>query len=113
MKKPFFILIVVLATSISCSKFGRKSGDVCMSASQTTLTINSNLVISNCGDEIPSEYVETSIDWGDGTITDVQTGTHSYSTAGIYTVRLLLNGDWAADVQDVEPSKVESIITVQ
>ncbi|MDH4473131.1 MAG: PKD domain-containing protein [Fluviicola sp.] len=113
MKKSIFILIVVLSVSISCSKRGRKRGDACISPSQTTLTINSNLVISNCGDEIPSDYVETSLDWGDGTITDGQTGTHSYSTVGVYTVRLLLNGDWAADVQDIEPSKVELTITVQ
>lgn len=111
MGKLNLILLAICVMLASCSK-ERERGTACLSANTTTAVTNELITIANCGDELPSQYVSTSLDWGDGTITSGQTGTHAYVTAGTYNIRLLLNGDYAPDVTDVDESKVKIQITV-
>lgn len=113
MKKLILILLLTLTVLSSCKKDSLRNGDACISANKTITTLNEQITISNCGDALPPEHVVTSLDWGDGTETDGQTGTHTYNTAGTYTVRLLLNGEYAADVAEVDENKVKIQITVQ
>ena len=111
MKKGTTILMLVLAVFTSCEKYGQR-GDACISADKTNAAKNGSITISNCGDLLPADRVKTELDWGDGTITNGQTGTHAYVTAGTYNIRLLLNGDYAADVAEVDEAKVKIQITV-
>ena len=110
MKKISFIIILGLVL-ISCSKRG--SGDICISADLTTVSVAQDVTVVNCGDLPPESYVESTIDWGDGTITSGLSGSHSYQNTGIYDIQALMNGDWAGDVTDAEDSKVKITITVQ
>ena len=108
------ILGMCLFSLSSCLKDRRPTRDACIGVDKTTSAISETITISNCGSELPAEYVSPTIDWGDGTETTGQTGTHSYSTAGTYAIRLMLNGDFAADVlEETEESKVKHTITVQ
>lgn len=113
MKKIILIIAISIAVVSSCKKkdFGQR-GNACISANKISVASNEQITISNCGDELPSSRVETQLDWGDGTITDGQTGTHTYDTTGTYNIRLFLNGAYAADVTEVEESKVNIQITV-
>lgn len=111
MKKVVLVFMFAWLVFPSCQK-DRRRGDACISADKTTIAQNEEVAISNCGDALPSERVATSLDWGDGIETDGQTGTHIYDTTGTYTIRLMLNGDYAADVAEVDESKVKITITV-
>lgn len=112
MKKTILILVISITVISSCEKYGQR-GDACISANKTTTAMHELITISNCADELPSSRVTTSLDWGDGNTTSGQTGTHAYDTTGTYTIRLMLNGDYAADVAEVDESKVKITITVQ
>lgn len=112
MKKITLFISIAFAVITSCNKDYGQRGDACISAVKTTAATNETITISNCGDELPSQYVSTSLDWGDGTKTNGQTGTHAYTAAGTYSIRLLLNGDYAADVAEVDEAKVKIQITV-
>lgn len=109
MKKLNLTALIICVTLASCTT---ERGTACISAETTTAFANEQINITNCGDELPSQYVSTSLDWGDGTITSGQTGTHAYVSTGKYSIRLLFNGDYAADVRDVDESKVKILITV-
>jgi PKD repeat protein len=112
MKKITLIITVSFAMISSCKKDYGQRGDACISADKITVVTNEQINISNCGDELPSSRVATSLDWGDGIKTNGQTGTHAYTTSGTYNIRLLLNGDYAADVAEVDENKVKIQITV-
>ncbi|MEN8202772.1 MAG: PKD domain-containing protein [Bacteroidota bacterium] len=113
MKKSITIVLLFVALFTSCeSRWGRR-GDACISADKTTVATEETVTISNCGDEFPTAYVEAEIDWGDGTLTSGQSGNHSYSDDGTYTVMLIINGEEASELLDVEESKVIIDITVQ
>lgn len=109
MKKTILIIAISLVVISSC----QKRGDACISADKTTAAMHELITISNCADELPSSRVTTSLDWGDGNTSNGQIGTHAYDTTGTYNIRLLLNGDYAADVADVDESKVKITITIQ
>lgn len=112
MNRFFLILAISISLISSCQKDYGKRGNACLSTDKISVAPLEEITISSCGDEIPTNYVQTQLDWGDGTKTEGQTGTHSYSASGTYNIRLLLNGDYAADVTDVEESKVKIQITV-
>ena len=112
MKRISLIIAISFAVISSCTKDFGNRGDACISADKTSVASNEQITISNCGDELPSSRVETQLDWGDGTITNGQTGTHAYAAVGTYNIRLLLNGDYAADVAEVDESKVKIQIIV-
>ena len=98
----------------SCLKDRRPTRDACINVDKNTAAVAETITISNCGSELPAQYVSPTIDWGDGTETTGQTGTHSYSTSGSYTISLMLNGDLASNVlDDADESKVKHVITVQ
>lgn len=110
MKKINLVLLLMCVTLISCRK--RQRGTACITANTTSAITNDQIIISNCGDALPSQFVSASLDWGDGTTTSGQTGTHTYITSGTYNIRLMLNGDYAPEVIDVDESKVKIQITV-
>lgn len=112
MKKMSLIIAISFVIISSCKKDYGERSDSCISANKTTAAVSETIAISNCGDELPSQYVEAELEWGDGTITKGQTGTHTYNTTGTYNIRLLLNGDYAADVTEVDESKVKIQITI-
>lgn len=113
MKKIMFIAIVILITA-SCQERGRRTGNACISPDKASVELLESINVSNCGDELPTNYINLSLDWGDGTVTNGQVGSHSYSTTGSYTVKLMFNGEFSADVSDgVDASKVQHVITVQ
>jgi hypothetical protein len=111
MKKIILICLTALFIVSSCTKWER--GEICTSVDKTNVQINEKITVSSCGDEPPSEYVETKIDWGDGTTTSGLSGSHEYSSSGCYYIKILLNGDFAADVAEVDESKVKHKIIVQ
>lgn len=111
MKKTAIISLLCL-TLLYCERWGGR-GEPCISADKTEVTTGETVTISNCGDELPSAYVDTEIDWGDGTITSGQTGSHSYESNGVYVVKLILNGSEATELVDVDESDVVLEITVQ
>lgn len=112
--RKIIILAMCLFSLSSCLKDRRPTRDACISVDKTTTAISETIAISNCGSELPAQYVSPTIDWGDGTETTGQTGTHSYLTAGTYAIRLMLNGDFAANVlEDTDESKVKHTITVE
>jgi len=112
MRKIILASLLLASINVGCSKYGQR-GTACISADKTTVVLNETVTISNCGDELPSDMVDVTIDWGDGTIDNGQVGSHAYSAAGTYEIRLMLNGDYAADVADVEEGNVKQTIIVQ
>jgi hypothetical protein len=113
MKKIILLVAISFVVISSCKKEYGQRGDACISANKTTAAISETITISNCGDELPSQYVEAELNWGDGTITKGQTGSHSYSSTGTFTIKLLLNGDDATAVADVDPAKVKIDVIIQ
>ena len=114
MRKIIFTSIVILFTLFSCEREReRRTGNACISLDKTSTSISELVTVSNCGDDLPTQYITLTIDWGDGTVTPGQTGTHSYKAAGTYQVRLFFNGTFSADIADVDASKVSHAITVQ
>lgn len=111
MRKIFLISLIALFIVSSCTKWER--GEVCTSVDKTSIQINEKVTVSSCGDEPPAAYVETEIDWGDGTTTSGLSGSHEYSSTGTYYIKILLNGDFAADVTEVDENKVKHEIIVQ
>jgi hypothetical protein len=108
------ILSMCLFSLSSCLKDLRPSRDACISVDKTTAKISELITISNCGSDLPLEYVSPTIDWGDGNESTGQVGTHNYSTAGTYVIKLKLNGSFASDVlEDVEESKVTQTVIIQ
>lgn len=104
-----FLLTIFLA----CTKDRRGRGDACIQVNSTNIDTGDTVYITNCGTELPANRVETSIDWGDGEHSMGQTGSHTYSTSGDFTIRLLLNGDYAAEVAEIEDeTKVKLIVHV-
>lgn len=112
MNRISLILAISISLITSCQKNYGSRGVACLSADKTTIATLEQITITSCGDEIPTSMVQTQLDWGDGTITDGQTGTHAYATSGTYNIRLLLNGDYAADVTEVDENKVKIQIIV-
>lgn len=114
MKTNRIILIALCIIPLLSCKKNRRSGDPCISVDKTLVETSETVTVSNCGSEFPSQYVSTTIDWGDGTETTGQTGTHSYTSSGTYTISLMLNGDFASNVlDDVDESKAKQTVTVQ
>lgn len=111
--KKISILVLLFITLFSCSKRWDRVGDICISADKESVAVDELVNISNCGDELPTNYVEAELDWGDGNISSGQTGSHAYDTTGIYTIKLILNGDEATEVVDIEETKVIIEINVQ
>jgi PKD repeat protein len=109
MKKTLFISFVLL--TIACTK-NRRTGEACIEADALTVSVGQDVNVSNCGSEFPSNYVSAEIDWGDGTMSDGQTGSHAYSDAGTYVIRLFLNGESAEEAVEAESEKVNISITV-
>ena len=59
------------------------------------------------GSDPNGDSVAYSIDWGDGTVTAGQSGTHTYSAAGSYTVRGLVTDQWGT--RTVSPGQSVSV----
>ncbi|MEN8122319.1 MAG: hypothetical protein ABFS35_18380 [Bacteroidota bacterium] len=115
MKKSIIIisfLFAVVFTSCRNNNWGQR-GNICTSIDKTSVQTGETVSVSSCGDEPPSEYVETELDWGDGTITSGLSGSHNYSSADTFYIKVLMNGDYAADVIDVDESKVKHEVIVQ
>jgi hypothetical protein len=111
--KGIAFALFLLTILPSCTKDRRGSGDACIQVNSTNIDAGDTVQITNCGDELPADRVETSIDWGDGETSMGQTGSHTYSTSGDFTIRLLLNGDYAAEVAEIEDeTKVKLIVHV-
>lgn len=114
MKTNRIILIALCIIPLLSCKKNRRNADPCIGVDKTLVETLETVTVTNCGSEFPSQYVSPTIDWGDVTETTGQTGTHSYSTSGSYTISLMLNGDFAGNVlEDTDESKVKHTITVQ
>lgn len=109
--KNALIAALVLFSLAACRK-DRRSRDACILLSKASVNISESVTVNNCGDELPTQYIDLSIDWGDGTTSNGQIGSHEYTMAGTYQVRLMINGEFAADVIDADESDVSKSITV-
>ena len=108
------ILAMCLFSLSSCLKDRRPTRDACINVDKNTAAVAETITISNCGSELPAQYVSPTIEWGDGNESTGQVGMHNYSTAGTYVIKLMLNGSFAGDVlEDVEESKVTQTIIIQ
>lgn len=106
MKKLILISLIALFGVSSCTKWER--GEICTSVDKTNIQVNEIITVSSCGNEPPAAYVETEVDWGDGTSTSGLSGSHEYSSSGTYYIKILLNGDFAADVTEVDKIKLNT-----
>lgn len=112
--KNLVVALLVIIGATSCVKQSRRNGNACISLDKSLVNTLEVVTVSNCGDELPTNFIDLSIDWGDGNVTAGQVGTHSYSTSGTYTIKLMFNGEFSAEVSgNVDESKVQHTITVQ
>lgn len=102
------ILLTAVLTGTAC----QRGADACIELDETNVTTSDTVTASSCGGALSEQYAEPEIDWGDGTVTAGQEGSHSYDEAGSYYVRLLINGEWAADEAGAVPEDVEHEVTV-
>lgn len=109
MKKILLISTIAIVLA-SCSK--ERKGEVCTSVNKSSIQINEKVTVSSCGDT-PPPYVEAELDWGDGTVTSGFSGSHEYTTTGTFYIKVLMNGDYAADILDIDEAKVKHKIIVQ
>ncbi len=95
MKKLLSITLALLIIS-SCKK-KQQNINVCIEPNTYNDTVNSSISVSNCGDVLPSQ-VSVALNWGDGSKeTSGTTGTHKYTKAGIYIIKLMANGNPASE----------------
>lgn len=106
----FLCLIIFLTANVGCQ---RQRGNVCIKTDADTVAVNTTVKISSCGDEVRTDRITVELDWGDGSVSSGQTGSHSYSSVGTYTVRVLINGDPATEVVDAAPEDVEVEVVVE
>lgn len=89
------ITVVVLSIALGAILSCRKPGDIdgCISVDKDSANVNEVITVSNCGESLPSRVTIT-LNWGDGSKeTSGQTGSHSYSQSGTYTIKVMANGD--------------------
>lgn len=113
MKKIVLIILISISVSGCKKERGRGNSNPCISADKTTMSVNQTISISNCGSELPTQYVAAEINWGDGSKSSGQTGSHTYNATGTYSIKLMMNGEWAANAVDADPSKVKIDVIVQ
>lgn len=111
MKKALLIGIILTSAVVGCRK--NQTGNLCIVPDKSSASVGETVNVANCGDTPPAEYVESTIDWGDGAESEGLDGTHTYSAAGTYTIRAMVNGDPANEVTDSEEANVAHTITIQ
>lgn len=111
-------LTQALLTSLSFLSFVaattgcRERGEVCIETDSDTVEVNTVVTVSSCGDEVTTDRITVELDWGDGTVSPGQTGSHTYVAVGAYVIRVLVNGEVATEEADADPADVEINITV-
>lgn len=106
----FLCLIIYLTANLGCQP---QRGNVCIQANADTVAVNASVKINSCGDEVRTDRITVELDWGDGTISSGQTGSHAYNSAGTYIIRVLVNGEAATEIVDADPEDVEVKIVVE
>ncbi len=72
--------------------------NVCIISNKSKALINEEVVVSSCGDQVPS-FINVGLDWGDGSdVSKGQTGSHKYKQPGVYTINLVIDGKPVTDI---------------
>lgn len=109
----FGITALIFTATLHTTSCSRQRGDACIEISADTVAVNTIVNVTNCGSEIPTNRVSVSLDWGDGTTSSGQTGSHIYSNTGGYSIRLMMNDEPASEISDANPKKTEITIVVE
>jgi plastocyanin len=88
-----------------------RGNNACIEPDKYTAAVNDVITVTNCGEALPSQVTMT-LDWGDGSkATSGATGTHKYSKAGTFTIKLMANGSPASE-KIGSSEKIERAITI-